>query len=672
MLDKLSFYNVLAFFIMQKKSVLFYCIVFAILVFINLSNVFIIQNNLLSGATVTTGSISLTIEGGTKSINITSPQPKNYSFGIGEDYTIDLNVTAINFTPSAWIYNLFDSSHGVYNISNTSFSPDTIFDAVRWDNLITVYAFDEEDVFIDNVSFYVDVPNSAPVIQNIPNEMLACEAESFSYFFNVTDVDEQIIYGDISPKNPFYLLPLEVAPADFKVNYTFEVFSQDLEKEDVGLHEETVSVNDLVYSDYKDFNITVIEVNNPPEVENIGVQTLYSRGDDSTFYKELVINDIEDENLSFGNLSLVTYFSGDELFEINNSGIIDFTANETYLGVHNISICVNDTGIDSVHPNISLCSLSADPATTCSNFSITVTDLNRDPYIETYYPGNLTQNISAIDSLYFNISKYDPDWTIPDAYWYVDDILEEYDTGSSIDEFNYYFGCGSSGNHNVTVEITDGLANDSISWNISVSYVACSSPPPRSTGGGGGGGASPEVCIEKWVVDEWSVCQNARTSFNLAALSSKDFRFINDQCTGYSFDADYCGYQIRDITDVNNCSNYVFINPKPSEIQACYYTVNPSCYDDIKNCHSGACEVLTDCGGPCGPCTTCSDGIQNQGEEGVDCGGPCSKRCPIDSEGLFNVGLYVVLVFFVILLIILIIIMLRKVLERHKQLRLQK
>ncbi len=29
---------------------------------------------------------------------------------------------------------------------------------------------------------------------------------------------------------------------------------------------------------------------------------------------------------------------------------------------------------------------------------------------------------------------------------------------------------------------------------------------------------------------------------------------------------------------------------------------------------------------------TCSDGIQNQGEEGVDCGGPCSKVCSFDSK----------------------------------------
>ena len=49
----------------------------------------------------------------------------------------------------------------------------------------------------------------------------------------------------------------------------------------------------------------------------------------------------------------------------------------------------------------------------------------------------------------------------------------------------------------------------------------------------------------------------------------------------------------------------------------------PSCFDGIGNCHSGGCEEGVDCGGPCDPCMSCSDGIQNQAEEGIDCGGPC-------------------------------------------------
>ncbi len=35
---------------------------------------------------------------------------------------------------------------------------------------------------------------------------------------------------------------------------------------------------------------------------------------------------------------------------------------------------------------------------------------------------------------------------------------------------------------------------------------------------------------------------------------------------------------------------------------------------------------------------TCSDGIQNQGEQGVDCGGPCGNICASCGDGIMNQG----------------------------------
>jgi len=58
-----------------------------------------------------------------------------------------------------------------------------------------------------------------------------------------------------------------------------------------------------------------------------------------------------------------------------------------------------------------------------------------------------------------------------------------------------------------------------------------------------------------------------------------------------------------------------------------------NCSDGIQN--QG--EEGIDCGGPCKPCPSCEDGIQNQGEEGIDCGGPC-KPCPSCEDGIQNQG----------------------------------
>lgn len=50
-----------------------------------------------------------------------------------------------------------------------------------------------------------------------------------------------------------------------------------------------------------------------------------------------------------------------------------------------------------------------------------------------------------------------------------------------------------------------------------------------------------------------------------------------------------------------------------------------NCTDGVKN--QG--EQGIDCGGPCpGACASCADGIMNQGETSVDCGGPCDPCYP--------------------------------------------
>jgi hypothetical protein len=59
---------------------------------------------------------------------------------------------------------------------------------------------------------------------------------------------------------------------------------------------------------------------------------------------------------------------------------------------------------------------------------------------------------------------------------------------------------------------------------------------------------------------------------------------------------------------------------------SCKLLPPPSCYDGIRNCHHGACELLIDCGGICTPCP----GEINQTEYprgGANCG---DNRCEMD------------------------------------------
>ena len=50
-----------------------------------------------------------------------------------------------------------------------------------------------------------------------------------------------------------------------------------------------------------------------------------------------------------------------------------------------------------------------------------------------------------------------------------------------------------------------------------------------------------------------------------------------------------------------------------------YNSVDPTCTDGLQNQD----EEGVDCGGVCEACPTCYDGILNQNEESTDCGGEC-------------------------------------------------
>jgi hypothetical protein len=346
--------------------------------------------------------------------------------------------------------------------------------------------------------------NNPPVIGGLNDTLSVCENDNLFYLFYATDLDGNALTGTINPQNPFFLFWMAQSSPN---NNTFAIVSGRLDKSKVGganvgfkLYPETISVSDgystSCCTDSKKINITVIEINNAPSVENIGVHTVWNNGDNSTFYKAWSVSDIESGwgygSLFFNITILNSTGSIVNLFNISSAGIINFTAdNQTALGVYNVSVCVNDTGLTNVHPKIfEYCGQNGEAISICNNFSLTVTNQNRQPEFLNYYPGNLSPIFSEVSDLYFNITTYDPDKTIPDVYWYVDGNLQQYHSGLSFDEFKYNLACGTSGILHVESVITDGLLNNSLIWNVTYSTPACPNP---STGGGSGGGGGGGV-----------------------------------------------------------------------------------------------------------------------------------------------------------------------------------
>ena len=579
------------------------------------------------------GSVILIIESSLNVFNVTILSPLNttYNFNVGSSYVLDLNVSATT-NVSQWRFKHEDLFHSSVVNESAMFTPNTTFVAARRSNRLTVTANTSTNAVANaSVIFSVSVPNTVPSIINLSaSEFLACEDSTFSRYFNVSDPDEDDLTMAISPSDPFFVEP-SVAFAQTLVSV--RMFSGTLQKSAVGNHsEQLVATDNLGGIDTKYVNITVLEVNHAPGMGNISsVYTVYVNGTSSTLVLQPTPADEEDGEVpGGGNFSMDFRFnSGTPFFTMNASGYANLSGAAGSVGTYSLGLCMTDRGLPSIHPNASFCNETGVNKTGCGNFTITITNENRAPTIDSFAPINLVFNVSGTETTAFFVETSDLDGTIPSIYWYVDGALAQQSSGNPNSAFSYSAGCGATGNRTVRIDATDGLANASMQWNLTLTTSVCPAVAGGGTsgGGGGGGGGTPSAtCTPKFGCGDWNTCQNTEQSLQKGVLTGADYLLVKNRCTRSTLTGERCGFQLRSCTDVNVC-NATAVDA-PEALSECYYVPNPGCSDKIKNCHDGLCEFLVDCGGPCGACATCSDGIQNQGEKGVDCGSPCPSQCP--------------------------------------------
>jgi len=114
----------------------------------------------ITGYTINDTGVVKFYVGQIRTVVISSPENTTYNFDIGDPYLIDLNVSA-DFSVEAvdgWNYSLYDLRHDVYIEEDTLFTPNSSISAVRWSNLLTVSAHEEDGPWwSESVIFYVNV-----------------------------------------------------------------------------------------------------------------------------------------------------------------------------------------------------------------------------------------------------------------------------------------------------------------------------------------------------------------------------------------------------------------------------------------------------------------------------------------------------------------------------------
>ncbi len=129
-------------------------------------------------------------------------------------------------------------------------------------------------------------------------------------------------------------------------------------------------------------------------------------------------------------------------------------------------------------------------------------------------------------------------------------------------------------------------------------------------------------------------CDNVPDGY-VAALSQQCALLItqsDEYCINNSWD-NTCYFNYFEC-GVSQCSNGLQDNDEEGvDCGGTFCSPCPTCDDGIQNGN----ETGVDCGGPdCPACPTCDDGIQNGNETGVDCGGPDCPACPTCDDGIQN------------------------------------
>jgi len=164
--------------------------------------------------------------------------------------------------------------------------------------------------------------NHPPVITSEPDTVVD-QGALFSYQIIVSDPDQDVLNFSF-PGKPDWL--------------TFNPITHTLsgipEQEDVGISTVSIHISDGTAEIVQDFQLTVIDVNDPPEILSSPVLTVY---EDSVYSYSFLAQDVDGDELTFTAVVLPDWLT----FDVTLRNLTGTPTNE-HVGIHDVKIRVSD------------------------------------------------------------------------------------------------------------------------------------------------------------------------------------------------------------------------------------------------------------------------------------------------------------------------------------------
>ena len=564
------------------------------------------------------------------------------SVGFNEDSSnnsIDLDDYVTDDSPDtdmAWSY----SGNTNVNVNIDSSSHIVAFTAAQnWygSELITLTATDP-DSLPDSGALTVTVNsvNDAPTITISPNLNLV---EDITYVINLTnnisDADNTLDYLIVYENSSY-------ATVDGKaITFNYQKPVNENVKVTVSDHELNAS---------KIVSVAVTAVNDAPQF--INPKTVFKVLQGTTLDYQFNASDEENDPITFSDNTT--------LFDINQTaGIIRYSPTATTLNeTHSIKITASDNK-GGISPIV---------------VSLAINDTNFPPAITSFTPENLNPTLEAGYRYEFSYTANDPDNDVLEPKWQLDSNQPQINA-----TFSYLPPDSDVGTHKLKLAVSDGLLNSNMQWNITITPenhapVLASNIPSQELQQNsrkenafdldsyfydedndtliytpkGNKNISIKINLvdhsvslepdNKWQGTEYVtfvandgslVAYSNNISFmvkSLGAVCGNNLKESGEECDGTDNSA--CGvYSCKSDCSCNKqeeegectpdwqCTDWSKCSVNSQQIRTC---------TDKKRC--GKSEGKPEEKQSCAYTPTCSDGMQNQFEEGVDCGGPC-KPC---------------------------------------------